>query len=282
MLARLCAGLGGAAFCLATLVGCAPRDAPGLCRGQGECDKNRACIVGRCRPRAEPVVPLASRRIVLEPTKVAVLSSRENERVDPSTIGFGRASAGDVVMLLAFDDALGSDVELDSAFLVLEPAEGAPSPFSPVPIEIASIRDEWSRESVSWGRQPSLGLPETVADATPRSHNSLRIDVTHFFGSAQTGHGIAILAKGKDPIGAFYATGLGTGTAPRLELYLKVDASLPSASASASASASLAPSGSASSDAPPSDGGGKRRPRDDGKSPKSGTKQLLKKLSPKR
>ena len=268
------------------MAGCAPHDAPGLCRSQGECDKSTACIVGRCRPRAEPPVLVASRRVVLEPTEVAILSSRQAERIDPSTIGFGRASAGDVVMLLAFDDALGSEVELEAAFLVLEPADGAPTPYAAVPIEVSGIREAWSRESVSWGRQPSIGLPETVADATPRARSSLRIDVTRLFGSVAARHGIAVLAKGKDPIGAFYATGLGAGIAPRLELYLKTTPSAApsasasagaSASASASASAAPAPSGRASVDATPPDAIGKRTPSN---GEKPGARKLPKKPPP--
>lgn len=180
--------------------------------------------------------------MVLEPIEVALLSSKERERVDVPAIGFGRVSAGDVVMLLSFDDTLGSEVEIDHAFLVLEPVEGAPSPFAPVPIEVAPILEEWSRESVSWGRRPEIGLGEKVADAAPRARRSLRVEVTRMIEETRGRHGIAVLASGQDPIGAFYATGLGRGTAPRLELYLKpTEPAKPAPSASTAPSASAAP-----------------------------------------
>lgn len=225
---------------------CAPHDAPGLCRGQGDCDKDTACIVGRCRPRAAPVVSTSSRRVVLEPTEVALLTSKERERVDVPAVAFGRISSGDVVLLLAFDDTLGSEVEVEHAFLVLDPADDAPSPYAAVPIEVAPILETWSCDAVSWGRSPETGLPETVADASPQGHRSLRVEVTHLL-EARGRHGFAVSATARDPIGAFYATGIGASAAPRLELYLKgVEAQAsPSASAAPSASASAAHSASA-------------------------------------
>lgn len=228
---------------LAGVVGsCAPRDTPGLCRSQSDCDKSEACLVSRCRPRAEPVVAAETRRVVLEPRQVALLSSKAEGRVDDASVGFGRTAGGDQVLLLDFDTTLGPEAEIEGAFLLLEPSEKAPSPLGAVPIQVAAIREVWEREQVSWGRQPSMALPETVADATPHVPNGLRIEVTRLLKSTTPQHGIAVLASPSDPVGAFYATGLGADLPPRLELYLKTT-SKPVPSASASASASGAPSG---------------------------------------
>jgi hypothetical protein len=229
---------------------CAPRDAQGLCRGQGECDKDSSCIVGRCRPRAEPAVAPGARRVVLEPSEIAVVSSKERERVEVPALGFGRIASGEVALLLSFEDEIGGDVEIERAFLVLDPLDDAPSPVAPVPIEVAPIREAWSRDSVSWARKPATGLAEIVADASPRAHKSLRVEVTELLVSTEGHHGFALSAGPRDPIGAFYATGLGGGAPPRLELYLKaVESHRPEPSASASAGPSPSASSGPSPDA---------------------------------
>ena len=76
-------------------------------------------------------------------------------------------------------------------------------------------------------------------------------------------NGVALLARGDDPIGAEYATGLGTGAPPELELYLmdKNPSNVAvSALPSTSAAASGAPSATSSVNAPDAGPPRKKRP----------------------
>lgn len=249
-----------------TAIACGSRDPALLCEGPPDCDVGKSCLVGRCRPAASAVVAPESRRVVLTATDVAVLTSRSSEPVQLDAIALGRASLGEVVLLIRFDAALGPRVNVDSAFVTLDPVERAPAPRSPIDVSIAAIEAPWDSSSVSWMRQPTTGVAETVAKNLPRGRVPLRIDVTELLRSSGLSNGVAIYAKGSDPIGALYSTGLGSGVAPRLEIYLvgtpdplpTASASArPSASASASSSASARPSASSKSDAPP---GPKPRP----------------------
>lgn len=246
-------------FAIATLViACGSRDPGLLCEGASDCDLGKGCLVGRCRPATSAVVPPESRRVVLPATDIAVLTSKASEPVHVDAIALGRAALGDVVLLLRFDAALGPSVTVESAFVALDPVERAPAPASPIDVSIAAIDVPWDSDSVSWMRQPTTGVAETVAGNLPRGRTPLRIDVTDLIRRDGLANGVAIFAKGSDPIGALYSTGLGAGVAPRLELYLVVPADpLPPASASArasaSASASTAPSARPSASAKPND-----------------------------
>ncbi|MFO0618351.1 MAG: hypothetical protein U0414_37505 [Polyangiaceae bacterium] len=251
-----------ALFALASAaIACGSRDPALLCEGATDCDVGQGCLVGRCRPATSAVVPPASRRVVLDATDVAVLSSRASEPVHLDVIALGRASLGEVVLLLRFDAELGPRVSVDSAFVVLDPVDRAPAPASPIDVSIAAIEVPWDSSSVSWTRKPTTGVAETVARNLPRGRAPLRIDVTDLMRRSGLANGVAIYAQGNDPIGALYSTGLGAGAAPRLELYLVAEgtdaapppSARPSASASASASASSAPSARPSASAKPSD-----------------------------
>lgn len=249
------------AFGIASLaIACGSRDPGLLCEGASDCDIGKGCLVGRCRPATSAVVAPESRRVVLPATDVAVLTSRASEPVHVDAIALGRAALGDVVLLLQFDADLGPSVTVDSAFVTLDPVERAPAPASRIDVSIAAIDVPWDSGSVSWMRQPTTGVAETVAGNLARGRTPLRIDVTDLLRRTGLKNGVAIYAKGSDPIGALYSTGLGAGVAPRLELYLvapsdPLPSARPSASASASTSASAAPSArpsaSAKPDAPP-------------------------------
>jgi len=245
-----------------TVIACGSRDPALLCEGAPDCDVGQGCLVGRCRPATSAVVAPESRRVVLTATDVAVLSSRSSEPVQLDAVALGRAALGDVVLLIRFDAALGPGVSVDSAFVTLDPVERAPAPASPIDVSIAAIDVPWDSSSVSWMRQPTTGVAETVARNLPRGRTPLRIDVTGLLRGTGLSNGVAIYAKGSDPIGALYSTGLGNGVAPRLELYLVATPDAPPTpsasgsasarpSASASASASARPSASSKPDAPP-------------------------------
>jgi len=143
----------------------------------------------------------------------------------PDVIALGHASSGSATLLLHFSVPLTDARDVTAAFLVLDPMEGAPPPAKPVPITIARILEPWRAEGVSWGRHPSLDVPEKAGFAGNALAATLRLDVTHLVrewaGQRADEHGIAILADGDDPFGASYSLGVTRGQGPRLEVYVR-------------------------------------------------------------
>lgn len=180
--------------------------------------------MGRCRPTGSVPARPTSRRLLVEPADLAVLSQRESDH-GADTISLGGAAHGDVVVLLAYDVELEPGDEVEGAFIVLEPAEDALPAEGLVPLEVASVRSPWSSASASWGRQPKMSLPTDAGYARARPPAVLRVDVTHLVrdwpARPQSVHGIALLAESTEPVGATYARGTTGGHPPRLEVYLK-------------------------------------------------------------
>ncbi len=244
-------GLALAACATAFVASCTR--APSLaCDDATACDKSATCILARCRRSADPVFTPASRRIVLSPVDVALLSSKHSDVLTDGEVAFGRAALGDVVVLLSFDAGASDAVDVDAAYLTLYSSSHAPRGEGPFGVSIASISSPWHASALSWARQPPLGVPESVPDAHV-GERVLRIDVTDLYRASRgLPNGIAVLASGGDPLGATYDVGLGTGTAPALELYLIARTS-PGDPPSVSAAPSALPSAvaSASSGATP-------------------------------
>lgn len=137
----------------------------------------------------------------------------------------GRGEGGETVLLLRFEAAFGDGSEITSAFLVLDPVEGAPLARRPLDVEIARILEPWSSSTASWGRRPRLSLPERAAPIRPQPQSAARVDVTHIVRAWASrkpdDHGIAILITGDDALGATYSMGITDGSGPRLEVYAR-------------------------------------------------------------
>lgn len=214
------------------LAGCAAAPEPPVCAGAGVCGAG-LCVVGRCRPADVTPSPADAQRVLLQPADIAVLTSRGD--VDgpgrsgrgrlPEAIALGGAASGSTVVLLRFAASWRDDAEIASAFLVLDPVEGAPPAASQVSLEVARILEPWTSETASWGRQPRLSIPELAALARRRPAAPLRIEVTRLVRGwakrASDDHGIALLAPGRDPVGLALSMGISEGLGPRLEVYLR-------------------------------------------------------------
>lgn len=171
--------------------------------------------------------PADARRVVVAPRDLAVVGLHGGGGGPdlPDAVALGSAAGGTVVMLFRFDAAWREDAEVESAFLVLEAMDGAPPAGSPIHFEAARVAEPWRADAVSWGRQPRLDVPFTAGAARPRPSIPMRIDVTKVVrGFAQHDggeHGIALLARGDDPVGAVVSLGVTRGRGPRLEVYVK-------------------------------------------------------------
>jgi hypothetical protein len=205
---------------LATLgASCTP--AQPACSPDDPCGGNQACVVGRCRDPGANVASVDSTRVVLHATSVAVLSSGDVP-VDARVTPLGARRAGDVVVLLQFDADVGQKVEIEGAFLIVEPELASPGPAQPVEIDVVPILSSWSPASVSWARSPSLGVAVGEAKIPAARRAPLRVDVTaHVAKRRGVGYGLALAADGSDPIGARLVTIARSSNGPKLELYLK-------------------------------------------------------------
>jgi hypothetical protein len=211
------------------LAGCggAAQVEPRVCAEASVCDAGY-CVAGRCRPPDALPSPLDARRLLLSPDDIAVLASGGGAPPGslPEAVALGRASTGDVVLLLRFSASWQDDAEVASAFLVLDPVAGAQPSERRVPVEVARILEPWRSESATWGRQPRLSLPTVAALVRRSPPRPLRLDVTSLVRDwarrREDDHGIAVLAPGDDAVGAAYSMGTSDqGTGPRLEVYLR-------------------------------------------------------------
>lgn len=213
-------GLSSCSIAFALLAaGCAPTSAP--CAFAYGCEGSESCIVGRCRPTSAEVVPAGSRRIVLLARDVAVLSTSDLPK-DAPVVPFGSRSSGDTTLLLSFDSAYGDKVELEGAFLVIDPETTSPGPTSPVHVDVVRVLGPWDLAHVSVGRTPPLSLAFASAEIPPARRLPLRIEVTEAVAlSRGKSFGLGIVASGDDPVGARFMSARGDTGGPRLELYVK-------------------------------------------------------------
>jgi hypothetical protein len=214
------------------LVGCAAAPEPPVCAGAGVCGAGY-CVVGRCRPADVTPSPPDAHRVLLQPEDIAVISSRGDLEGPgrsgrgrlPEAIALGGASSGSMVVLLRFAATWRDDADIASAFVVLDPVEGAPPSAANVSLEVARVLEPWTSETASWGRQPRLSIPAVAAVARRRPAAPLRIEVTELVRGwakrASDEHGIALLAPGRDPVGVALSMGISEGLGPRLEVYLR-------------------------------------------------------------
>jgi hypothetical protein len=195
---------------------------------ESACAAGRACVAGRCR--RDDALPAAADtlRVVLAPTDVAVVAAHGGGGGGadlPDAVALGRAGSGSVVLLFRFAATWRDDAEVASAFLVLDPLDGAPPAASPIAFEMARILSPWRAEEVSWGRQPRLSVPLTAGSMRARPTLPVRVDVTPIvrsFGKrSPDDHGLALLATGADAYGAVISMGVSQGRGPRLEVYIK-------------------------------------------------------------
>lgn len=225
---RLLAALAPVALLVAAppLLGCGASSADaGVCAGAGVCGV-RHCVAGRCRPAGALPAPVEARRVLLPPADLAVLQEDGDAAAGvPDAIALGRAGTGDVVLLLRFTPTFGVDADIASAFVVLEPVPLAPPAERAVALEVARILEPWRSETATWGRQPRLSIPELAAVARRVPTAPLRIDVTSLVrgwaSRRADDHGIAIVAPGRDAVGAAYAMGGAQGNGPLLEVYVR-------------------------------------------------------------
>ena len=203
--------------------GCAASRAP--CATSTGCAGKMQCVAGLCRaPKAVPA-PSQAQRVVLEPTSLALVMSKQSDDVQSADIPFGKESAGQVVLLLAFPAPFSETAQIRSAFVVLDPMPGAlPGP-APVELRLARIVSPWTPDEASWSTLPRMSGVEGTFLASTWGDRRLWIDVTEqvrrWRSHRSDDHGLAVVAAPQNPIGASYALGIAGGRGPRLDVYLR-------------------------------------------------------------
>jgi len=196
--------------------------APRPCLSPSACPDGSECLAHRCLPLgAEPVAP-DSRRVVLDPVAMAVVrAGARQQNALPPTVTFGGPASQDEQLLVAFPDSWGP-VEIDTAFLLLEPALDAEPSASDVDIGVTIAAGEW--RSGTAGDMPTSHGPKANGLGRTRPPAALRIDVTALVRemARQSGnaHGFLVRAARPGPRGAVYSTGID-GPAPRLDVYFR-------------------------------------------------------------
>jgi hypothetical protein len=205
-------------------LGCAASSTP--CATSTACGDKMPCVAGLCRPPKFVPAPSQSQRVVLEPTSVALVTSRQqDDGFQSADIPFGRESAGHVALLLSFPAPFGETSQIRSAFVVLDPMPGSlPGP-APVELRLARIVSPWTPQEAAWSTLPRMSGVEGTFLASTWGSRRLWIDVTEqvrrWRDHRSDDHGLAVIAAPQNPVGASYALGIAGGRGPRLDVYLR-------------------------------------------------------------
>lgn len=208
----------------AALAGCGTSAHRPACATSAVCGSDRLCVTGVCRPKNEIPTEAAARMLELLPDRWAVVTSQGEAPWTGADVPLGRSSLGQVLMLLHFDSPLREQSRIVSAFLVLDPMDGATPGPAPVPVGVSSILQPWDAHP-SWSRLPELSAPESTVMASTWGGRPLYVDVTRqvvrWRERRGDDHGLALVSSPHDPIGASYSLGVAGGRGPRLQVYLR-------------------------------------------------------------
>jgi hypothetical protein len=172
-------------------------------------------------------VPRKARREIAEATELGVASSdpRHASFVVPSAVTLGNRAHGPSVLYLKFSLAGRDPKTIQNAFLVLEAVPNTPLGPETVEVRALRVRGHWSAETLNWYAQPPRGLPSARGVLRPGRPAQLRIDVSHLVrylaANPEDNHGVSVEAEKEGAYGVSLATGVGSGVAPYLDLYLQ-------------------------------------------------------------
>jgi hypothetical protein len=199
-------------------LGCAGSTRP--CRSPDACPLGSECLADRCVALgAEPVAP-HSQRLVLDPVAIAVIRTEaERQNALPPTVTLGGPPSQSEELLVRFAHPW-DELDVDSAFLLLEPALDAEPTASDVEIGVALAADRWTSGILATA--PASRGPLSLGVGRTRPPTLLRVDVTlqlrELAKQPGSDRGLLIRAIRSSPRGAIYSTGID-GIPPRLDIY---------------------------------------------------------------
>lgn len=206
-------------LCAALMPACASTRQP--CDRLEACPGALVCQVGRCAPVDELPVHAEASRQVLDPIDALFVDGATREDT-VSELRAASSAGGGALVLLRFEPAWRAK-QVDRAYLLLDPVEGAFAVQEPIEVQVSPILGAWSSQRPS--PLPGLGQPEARARLSFAPPRRLRIEVTELVRAwAQRGdalHGLALRIYPGDDLGARLDWGTLSGTHPRLDLYLR-------------------------------------------------------------
>ncbi|MEZ4375066.1 MAG: DNRLRE domain-containing protein [Polyangiaceae bacterium] len=205
------------ALLAALTVGCASGPKP--CVNPGSCGSGYECLANTCvRQGGEPVAP-RTERVALEPARWQVLTPGQPQG-SPVAVHFGGDS--DDVFLLDFELPGIAASRVSRAFLLLSPLPDAAQGAGDANVSAWRLVESWS-DDVDYIHQPKADRPS--ADGIAHAPLPLRIDVTdlvrRWLANSGSTHGIVLKSSSSAGQPQVYATGLGPGRAPLLEVYFE-------------------------------------------------------------
>jgi hypothetical protein len=217
------------ACCLAlSVLAIACRPSPTPCSTPGTCPAGTECLANRCVTQGGDPVSAGARRIVLRPSILAVVSSRQRSVSLPGAVVFGSRVGGATAIYLAFDPVWRRKPPVESAFVLLSPLEGTGASVPDVPVHVWRAARPWKVDHLTWLEQPAHEGPTAQGIARSSPPSTLRIDVTeivrYLADHPYEDHGLVIEASAGDGPGTAFATGATGGVGPRLELYYAAQA----------------------------------------------------------
>jgi hypothetical protein len=216
--------------------GCAAGPVP--CASPSHCSTGSECLAHRCVPLGSDPVAAGSQRLVLDAEQVAVVQE-EGRRTGsglPPTVTFGGPAATNQELLLRFSRAWAA-LDIDSAFLLLEPVPDANPSAADVPVRVALAASAWIPGSTA--HTPGERGPRSSGLARTRPPRVLVVDVTAQLQALQaqgrgrgrtarsgpersdhdrSDYGLVVRAEQTSQRGATYQTG-SEGVLPRLDVY---------------------------------------------------------------
>jgi len=224
----------------AALVACGSASRAAPCSAAAGCGTT-ACVAGRCLSDAGEAALQSSRRIVLDPTDIALIQRGSSLAAGalPATATLGRVADGPGALLLRFD--VPADAQIMEAYLLVEHGGEGATGGEGVGVHAERIVGPWEARSVTWRDGPELKDVHAPSFAVLRgSPATLRLDVKPLFlrprGGEPPDQGIALVvdprtANGLDVVVIPGVTSPLPGDpdthdrpvrhAPRLELYVK-------------------------------------------------------------
>jgi hypothetical protein len=211
-----------AAACAAcAALACAASPLP--CRSPSACPADSECLADRCIPLgAEPVDP-HTLRLVLDPVAIAVVRTEggRQQRALPPTVTLGGPRGQSEELLVRYAHPW-NELDIDSAFLLLEPALDAEPTAADVQVGVSLVAGRWTSGMLT--NAPASRGPSSAGVGRTRPPALLRLDVTaqlrELAKHPHNDRGLLVHATPSSARGAIYSTGID-GVAPRLDVYFR-------------------------------------------------------------
>ncbi len=190
---------------------------PEPCRQLKHCGEGYECLAQRCVSLGSDPVPQDAARLVLEPTRIGVLSKDETPRLGGVRLHAPDGSQSELLLDFPLPDG---DVSLVTAFLVVSAVDLPTSNRGFVRLRVSRVVDPWTAEGLANGHSPQHGYES--ASGLMSGAQATRVDVTEllrpWLQRSEPGFGLVLSSPDPSPLVLALE---GRTVEPFLELYTK-------------------------------------------------------------